>query len=166
MQYIEAPFEYTGNEPSVFLAGGITGTESWQPRLTAMLCGTAWAVLNPRRQDFPKDDPAVGSQQIEWEHRHLQRASLISFWFPCETLCPITLYELGVATRMDKPILVGAHPDYARRFDLDVQLGLTRPEIEVVDCLDKLAGQIINRNPLNSGEPTHTQQQEPNSCVL
>lgn len=158
MQYIEAPFEYTGDQPSVFLAGGITGAPGWQARLTAMLCGTEWVVVNPRRHDFPIGDDrlGLGREQIAWEHRHLERASAVSFWFPCETLCPITLYELGVATRMDKPIFVGTHPDYARRFDLDVQLGLVRPEVEIVDSLDGLAEQLI---------ALATKQEGPTLCV-
>jgi len=147
MQYIEAPFEYSGSDPSVFLAGGITGTEAWQHRLTALLCGTTWVVVNPRRQDFPIGDANAGKQQIEWEYRHLQSASLISFWFPAETLCPITLYELGSATRMKTPIMVGADPKYERAFDLNAQLGLIRPEVEMVDSLDKLAKQIIMADP-------------------
>ncbi|MEO0477381.1 MAG: nucleoside 2-deoxyribosyltransferase domain-containing protein [Planctomycetota bacterium] len=152
MQYIEAPYEYTGDTPSVFLAGGITGTAVWQYRLTAMLCDTGWAVVNPRRNEFPMEDSAVGREQIAWEFRHLQRTALIAFWFPYETLCPITLYELGSATRMDKPILVGADPDYERRFDLEAQLKLIRPEVKVVDKLGKLAEQIIDAEP--GGTPT------------
>lgn len=163
MQYIEAPFEYSDNRPSVFLAGGITGTPGWQFRLAAMLCGTTWVVVNPRRQDFPMGDDEIGREQIAWEKRHLDRASLIAFWFPAETLCPITLYELGVATRMDKPILVGTHPDYARRFDIEVQLGLSRPEVEVADSLEQLASQLMDRCPPDQQQATP--QQEPMPCV-
>jgi hypothetical protein len=49
-------------------------------------------------------------------------ADLISFWFPRETLCPITLYELGKwHGKADKPIVVGMHPDYPRRIDVEEQ---------------------------------------------
>lgn len=147
MQYIEPPYRYTDDAPSVFLAGGISGAAPWQMKLTAMLCPTPWAVMNPRRQDFPRGDEAAGRAQIAWEYDHLGAATLIAFWFPGEALCPITLFELGVATLQDKPILVGAHPCYARRFDVETQLRFRRPEVELVDSLEALARQITEAYP-------------------
>jgi hypothetical protein len=72
----------------------------------------------------------------------LHRADAISFWFPCETLCPITLYELGAWSRQDKPIFVGTHPDYKRRLDVQIQTELARPEIQVVHTLSGLANEV------------------------
>ena len=88
------------------------------------------------------DDPSASNEQIEWEHRYLRSAETISFWFPCETFCPITLYELGAWSMSDKTLFVGVHPDYPRKVDVEVQTKLARPEIEIVYSLSDLATQI------------------------
>ena len=136
---------------SLFLAGGIGAlapVSDWQSELVARLHDTDWTLLNPRRDNYPADDPQALRQQIEWEHHYLQVASAISFWFPPETLCPISLYELGAwanwqgADGSQKPLVVGAHPDYAKRADLEIQLELARPEIEVMKSLEELEARI------------------------
>ena len=43
-----------------------------------------------------------------------------------------------------KPVFVGIHPDYTRRFDLEVQIPKKRPDIKVVYSLDDLAKQTIH----------------------
>ena len=86
-------------------------------------------------------DSTIAVAQIEWEHRHLHRADALLFWFPCETLCPIALYELGAWSMTGKPLCVGTHPDYPRRLDVEVQTRLARPDIRVVSSLEDLAGQ-------------------------
>lgn len=143
------PAEYL--QQSLFLAGGIgvgAIVPDWQSTFAARFADTPLCLLNPRRDDYPADDPNALRQQIEWEHRYLKAASAISFWFVAETLCPITLYELGAwANGCDemgqkKPIFVGAHPHYARRADLLVQLALVRPEVEIVATLSELEMQI------------------------
>ena len=143
------PVEHLKN--SLFLAGGIgvgAVVPDWQSAFAARFADTHLCLLNPRRDDYPADDPNALRQQIEWEHRYLKAASAISFWFVAETLCPITLYELGAwANGCDeagrkKPIFVGAHPDYARRADLFVQLSLVRPEVEIVATLGELEAQV------------------------
>ena len=100
MHYIEALTEYEpGPLPAVFLAGGITGCPGWQQEIVGRLHDLSVVLLNPRRANFPINDPTAAPQQIEWEHRH-PKADTIAFWFPCETLCPITLYELGGLVRI------------------------------------------------------------------
>jgi hypothetical protein len=66
----------------------------------------------------------------------------VSFWFPKETLCPITLYELGKQSASNKPIFVGVHPEYARRRDVEIQTQLIRPEVKIVYSLEDLAQEI------------------------
>ena len=143
------PPDALGN--SLFVAGGIgigAIVPDWQSALVEQLRDTNLTLLNPRRDDYPAGEPNALREQIEWEHRYLKAASAISFWFVAETLCPITLYELGAwANWRDengraKPIFVGAHPGYARRDDLFIQLGLVRPEVEIVGSLDELEAQI------------------------
>jgi hypothetical protein len=140
--YFEAPAEFTGDGPSLFLAGGITGCPDWQAQMVHLLADLPIAILNPRRPNFPMGDPSAGVQQIEWEHRHLHRASAVLFWFPGETLCPITLYELGAWSMTTKPLFVGTHPDYARKLDVVIQTSLARPRAVVVNSLEGLAHQI------------------------
>lgn len=143
MQYVEAPDTWDGRGRALFLAGGISGCPDWQAEAAAELADTALVLLNPRRAAFALSDPAAAEQQIVWEHGHLRAAHAILFWFPCETLCPITLYELG-AWSMDpaKPLFVGTHPDYQRRQDVVIQTRLARPALTVVHSLAALLAQV------------------------
>src|SRR5437016_4204315 len=106
MQYVEAPDEYDGPGPSLFLAGGITGTFNWQDDVVARLAELPLVILNPRRKNFPMNDPAAAEAQIGWEFRHIRRATAVLFWFPPETLCPIALFELGGRTMAPQPLFV------------------------------------------------------------
>lgn len=144
--------------PSIFLAGGITNCPDWQasiiPSLSKQLNKLSWpesmVIINPRRQVWDMKDPDAARKQIEWEHHFLRRADIISFWFPEETLCPITLFELG--KKICKPSnifglqqipVVGAHPRYARRFDIEVQCQLER-SVPVVYSLKELVSAVVN----------------------
>ena len=144
MKYIEAPQEFLGKEMSLFLAGGITGCPNWQQQVARALNNESITLLNPRRKNFPIKDSTAALKQIKWEYSHLRKASVISFWFPKETLCPIVLYELGAWSMTDKPIFVGVHPDYQRKLDVEIQTSLIRPEVEIVYSLQDLVEQIIN----------------------
>lgn len=129
-------------ERSVFLAGGISNCPDWQAQMLEMLQDTDWLVLNPRREDFDLSDPNMAEAQIEWEYRHLALSDAIAFWFPPQTLCPITLYELGKWSMTRKPLLIGVDPAYARRFDVVIQTRLARPELRISDSLEGLASQL------------------------
>jgi hypothetical protein len=134
--YVEAPDDYTGPLPVVFLAGGITGCPDWQREAVDELADVSAAVCNPRRADFPIDDPAAAPAQIEWEYRHLARAAVVLFWFPAgESPQPIALYELGFHAATGKVLAVGADPGYLRRHDVVEQLRLARPDLMVHDRL-------------------------------
>jgi hypothetical protein len=142
-RYVEAPEEYDGPGPSLFLAGGITGTFDWQADVVARLADLPLVLLNPRRRNFPMDDPSAAGAQIAWEFRHLRRATAVLFWFPPETLCPIALFELGGRTQVrEQPLFVGTHPEYKRRADVEIQLRLARPEVAVVSDTAALADQV------------------------
>lgn len=142
-RYVEAPHYYHGDQPALFLAGGISNCPDWQATLRPLLADSVWVLLNPRRTDFPMHDPHAAAEQIEWEFQHLRLASAVLFWFPCETLCPITLYELGAWSMTSKPLFIGTHPTYQRRPDVLIQTRLARPDITVVDSLPALAQQIL-----------------------
>ena len=145
MQIIVAPSlnKWSGGSSTLFLAGGITGCPDWQTDLLRLLADTDLVVFNPRRKDFPIGDPNAALEQIAWEHHVLRQADIISFWFPKETLCPITLYELGAWSMTQKPLCVGMHPEYQRRQDVEIQTALARADISIVYDLVQLAGSII-----------------------
>jgi len=144
MKYIEAPSDYSlkNNELSLFIAGGITNCRPWQTDLVKLLKDLPIVVFNPRRENFDVNDKSAAQKQIEWEFKALEDASHISFWFSSETLQPITLYELGRWTRGNKPLIVGCDPKYPRIKDVQIQLGLARPDIEICYSLPKLADKI------------------------
>lgn len=141
MRYVEALEEYEpkpGDHGALFVAGGIKGCEDWQSRYCKLFEGTPLIVMNPRRVRFNwKDEDSA--EQVNWEFRHLSRASAISFWLSPETLNPITLFELGTWSNSRVPIYVGCHPEYQKRRTVTQQLLLRRPEVCVVDSIEKLA---------------------------
>jgi hypothetical protein len=141
MRIVEAPQDYAGDGPALFLAGGITGCPDWQDDFSKLLADTDLTLLNPRRRSYPIFS-ALAEEQIIWEFRHLRQANAIVFWFPHETLCPIALYELGAWSMTRKPLFVGAHPEYPRRCDVVIQTRLARPEVTVTDSLACLAAAV------------------------
>ena len=143
MIYVEAPnkiqpVDYV--KKSIFLAGGITGCGEWQSHIAEELADTDLVVLNPRRKDFPINDPTAAYEQIKWEFENLRFADQILFWFPPETLCPIVLFELGA---WSKPIFIGIHPNYQRKQDVEIQIGFVRPDVKICYSLTELANQVI-----------------------
>jgi hypothetical protein len=139
---ITPPNTYQYFARSVFLAGGISNCPNWQKDLIAMLESTNLGIFNPRQDNYTNNQ-AAATTQIQWEHTHLRMATAISFWFPSQTLCPITLYELGYWSSLQKPIFIGVHPDFERKLDVSIQTSLVVPEIKIVDSLEALAGQLI-----------------------
>jgi len=140
MHEVRAP-EYAPRA-DVFLAGGIMNAPDWQAEAVELLAPHAGSFYNPRRSEpFTR---AFQEAQIKWEYEALNAADSILFWFPHETLCPITLFELGARSRVpDQPIFVGAHPDYARNIDIHIQLGLARPDVRVCDSLEETVAQFL-----------------------
>ncbi|MGD1910981.1 MAG: nucleoside 2-deoxyribosyltransferase domain-containing protein [Rivularia sp. (in: cyanobacteria)] len=135
--------KFDGEGDAIFCAGGISNCPDWQSQMVELLEPLSWTILNPRRPNFPIHDPDASRQQIAWEHKHLRLASSILFWFPQESICPITLYELGSWSMTDKPLFIGVHPNYPRRRDVEIQTGFVRPEINIVYSLEDLAEQIL-----------------------
>jgi len=128
---------------SFFVAGGISNCPEWQKELISLLEDEPNLILvNPRRAGFDMDNTVLHEEQIKWEHDHLRRVDGHLFWFPSETLCPITLFELGVVSSGKKPLVVGTHPDYQRKRDIRWQMLLARPDANIVHSLEDLANQI------------------------
>lgn len=125
------------NLPSVFLGGGITSCKLWQNVLIEKIQHSHCIIFNPRRENFDLANPKESEIQIDWEHYYLNMCDILVFYFADETLCPITLFELGGAlernlhtvppspTRRQK-ILVYCEPGYKRKFDVNYQIGLVQ----------------------------------------
>jgi len=148
VNYVECPqkFEDDGKKISIFMAGGISGCSDWQTDLKEKLHSriSRLVLINPRRHNFNSKDESLTRGQITWEFQHLRLASAILFWFPKETLCPITLYELGCWNMEgEKKLFIGCHPEYQRRIDVIIQTELVRGDgLKVVSSIDELADQI------------------------
>jgi hypothetical protein len=125
-----------------FLAGGTSNCPDWQHDVLATLdAGDGRVIANPRRRGSFRPEDA--EDQITWEWNAMRVSRMISFWFPCETLCPIALFELGKAImRTSVRTVVGVHPSYARKMDIETQLGLERSDIMIVYSLDDLLRMI------------------------
>jgi len=148
MRHIQAPKIFSPKKSSewertLFIGGGISGTTVWQDKMVKLLTGTNLILLNPRRKKFDVKDPMMTVEQIEWEFYHLRFARARMFWFPPETLCPITLFELGKYIESSDRLFVGVDPKYARYDDVQTQLTLARPGDSKIDCyLSSLAVRI------------------------
>lgn len=143
MVYVEAPNTTESIKKSIFLAGGITGCSDWQSDLKDKIKDIDIIIYNPRRKDFPINDPKAAEAQITWEYQMLRKADAISFWFGPETIQPIVLFELGSWVVSDKPILVGVDPKYQRKQDVEIQTKLARPGLKIASSLDELSDQIF-----------------------
>lgn len=145
MQYIEALDELDAarwNEKTLFLGGGITNCADWQSQMCHLLKDTDLTILNPRRKHFPMDDPNASESQIIWEFQHMELAKSIMFWFSCETVCPITLFEYGKWILRDKKLFVGCHPNYIRLADVRIQTALARKNQEIHTSLISISEEI------------------------
>jgi hypothetical protein len=153
--YIEAPTEWESDTPSIFLAGGITDCPDWQSEARRLI-PTGVTVLNPRRENFPIHDPSASRQQIEWEFRHLHKATVVLFWFPASKTSPqpIALYELGRHAALGRSLVVGVEDGYLRTADVLIQLGLARPELSVLLTLEDVCARAVQL-------ASHEQQLEP-----
>jgi hypothetical protein len=141
MRHVKAPAVEPRREEEVrvFCGGGISGCPDWQADMATELLNVPITLVNPRRDQFDVSNKNLSKEQIIWEHSHLNDADAILFWFAQETLCPITLFELGFWLGQKKPLFVGCHPRYSRRDDVIIQSGLVRPEIRVASSVADLA---------------------------
>lgn len=144
MYEVKCPEIYKADDrPSIFLAGGISNCSDWQDYAVQRLSNLDIQLINPRRSDFDITDINMTVNQITWEYNHLIEANAILFYFTEETVCPITLYELGVHAKPTyKKIFVACHPNYVRKIDVITQLGLINPSVLVYNSLDDMLDNI------------------------
>jgi len=133
----------------IFLAGGITNCPNWQKELIEKMekqeTGDAEVYLfNPRRENFPIDDPNASKEQITWEFEALREADMIIFWFSKGSDNPIVLYELGMwGNSRDTLIAIGIDEGYSRKQDVEIQTMLARDDVAIVYTLDEVVKQIV-----------------------
>jgi hypothetical protein len=127
---------------SVFIAGGISGCRDWQSVVVERLKDRNVTLINPRREDY-SDSPEVAKEQIIWEHTYLGAATHVLFWFCEETLCPITLFELGaVLTKGEQEIFIGMDSGYKRKLDVFEQSRLREFDKEIRLSLDSFIEKV------------------------
>jgi hypothetical protein len=135
MQYVEAISEERAVHKSIFLAGGISGCRDWQKELVEKIGDSKCdiTVFNPRRKSFDtSSDIKTAFNQIKWEFDRLHGSDIVSYWFSKETVCPLSLFELGGGLqRRHQTIVVGIDEGYTKANDVVIQIGLCRPDIKV-----------------------------------
>jgi hypothetical protein len=138
---------------SIFLAGGISGCPDWQtPTAESLAMNTPENVLimNPRLPGvYDPKDATTALPQIKWEYDTLRDADMVLFWFPKETLCPITLLELGkelvrAELTHHNRLVIGTEPGYARSLDVETQAKLVFPECRIYDNLSDMIDVICD----------------------
>jgi hypothetical protein len=140
---------------TIFLAGTITNAPDWQKEVIKMLKekGFAGTIFNPRRENFPIEDPNASKEQIAWEFNAITKADIFSIWFSNtpKSESPICLYELGrnVAKRESdlESVIIGVEPGYKREADVKIQMGLVNPKLSegIVSTLQDFVDLIIKK---------------------
>lgn len=170
MGYVEAPNDAVEeiSRPYVFLGGGISNCPNWQTEVhdkLSMLLANG-TIINPRRAKFDELSKENERLQVGWEHSWLWRADILTFWFCKETLCPITLHELGaqlgrakIARMSSKEfksgdltithnivvpqLIVGIEPGYQRADNVELQIDHACPGVvPIVRSIDQMVGTI------------------------
>lgn len=152
-----APDLLPADEPqtyTVFLAGGITGCWEWQTEAIRLFSsmsdrlppGVTLNLLNPRRENFPKDDPDAAKEQIWWEQRAIEAADTVLFWFTKDTVQPIVLLELGrvMERAAYSQMAVGVEKGYVREQDVLLQVWYRHPLLTIHDNLADVVASAID----------------------
>jgi hypothetical protein len=142
------------DKPTIFLAGTIDMgvSEDWQTMVGEALSEHSVCLLNPRRASWDKSWKQDISEpnfrgQVQWEMDYQDEADLIVIYFASDSKSPITLLELGMATRYPEKVMVACEEDFWRRGN--VQMVCERFDIPLFDTLDELIDNtkdfLINR---------------------
>ena len=146
MKIITAPEELVPTSEDcikVFLAGGITGCPDWQKKVIGVINDYDKShpkaldnliIYNPRRENFPINDPSATEEQIRWEFNALQDCDIFSIYF-CDgdSDQPICMYELGrnLLRMMDRfprewynRVIISSSTNYKRFEDVKIQTKL------------------------------------------
>lgn len=133
------PPNYTGTyEKSairIFLAGSIEMNKAsdWQSRAIEVIKHefktnyyfTNAMIFNPRRPDWNSEwgqsmQDAHFYQQVDWELTNLERATHIILFFEKGTQSPISLLELGLYAKAQKPLVVVCEDGFHRKGNVEM----------------------------------------------
>ena len=135
------------DEIAVFLAGGICNCPDWQKEVINQLKTieengedlSHLVVFNPRRENFPIDDPSASGVQIKWEFDMLNRAKIFSMYF-CNSPSdqPICMYELGrnLMKHSKELVVITVEEGYCRKNDVIIQTELATMSNDVVHVVN------------------------------
>ena len=140
MKIITAPEIYKDNSNiTCFLAGGITNCPNWQDEVIKNIKEYSFSknidlkyldIYNPRRVNFPIDNPNAAQEQIEWEFKYLEECDIFSMYFcnaPSDQ--PICMYELGRNISEIKNEYMGT---WEHRIIVSVEKGYKREQDELI----------------------------------
>jgi len=155
IKVITAPerVNFTKNSIKVFLAGGIQKCPMWQDRIIKNFTNVEMEsdvdvyLMNPRRPNFPINEPSAAEEQIRWEFEMLEKCDVFSMYFAntLESDQPICFYELGRnIERMKKRfpldwyerIVVTCEKGFSRWKDVDIQTSLATDDEVVVNLVE------------------------------
>ena len=151
------PLDIKNDEVAVFLAGGITNCPNWQKEVIKLVQQSLGrypnlVLLNPRRDNFPINDPNAAEEQIVWEFRALERCTVFSMFFSDgDSDQPICMYELGrniVRMQMKYPtdwydrLIISVCADYNRYQDVFIQTELACGRLEFLLDSNRLSDLI------------------------
>ena len=128
-----------------FLAGGITNCIDWQNEVINQLkdFNEHLVLCNPRRANFPINDPNASLEQITWEYKFLEKCEIFSMYFDGTDKSdqPICFYELGrniermkqkFSMNWDKHIIISVDMNFKRASDVIIQTKLaTNDQVKV-----------------------------------
>ena len=110
---------------TVFLAGSIDMNMAinWQNYCEEEL-GDLYNVLNPRREEWNSEwkqeiENPNFKEQVEWELKGLEEASVIILFFDKATKSPISLLEFGLYARSGK-LMVVCEDGFWRKGNVDI----------------------------------------------
>ena len=150
-------------EVKCFLGGGITNCPEWQNEVASNFAKynakfpgelDRLVVFNPRRENFPIDDPNAAQQQISWEFNWLQKMDVFSMLFSSgESDQPICMYELGrnlqrmamrFPTDFAERVVISCDPSYKRAQDVKIQTHLAFSEFGVTPTIVDGADPLVH----------------------
>lgn len=152
---IEKYEKRSSDEIFTFLAGGITNCKEWQNavlnKLNEFEIDDNLIIFNPRRKNFPINDPTASFDQIRWEFDYLEQCDIFSMYFdgPTQSDQPICFYELGrnlerMKTKFpenwDKRIIITVNYQFKRTSDVIIQTMLasnSKIKVNVFDNFDE-----------------------------
>ena len=130
--------------PDIFVAGPISGAEDWQKQAEELLENIEQTeayddeliIANPRRAEEIPRVGDIAKKQITWEHRNLQLARVVMFYF-VKGSGIITPLELGKELGRGSPIVLGIDESFDRPFDIETQAHLEQPKLPIYRTLDE-----------------------------